>query len=278
MTSGDVEPARLHLVGIEPDPHRILAGAEHVDVADAGQPRDLVLQPDGGVVAEIEAVVAPVGRRQRDDLQDRGRLLLHRDALLLHGLRQLRQRGRDAVLHQHLREVEIGADLEGDGERVGAVGGGIGLHVDHAFHAVDLLLDRQRDGVDHGARAGAGIARGHLHGRRHHVGILRDRQPEQRHRADHDHQDRQHVGEDRPLDEEFRDHGRRLLRRRRRRRRGRRLTRGSTFWPGTARMMPATTTRSSALMPFSITRISPSSGPISTLRCSTTLSLLTTSK
>ena len=37
------QAARLHLLGIEPDAHRVLAGAEHVDVADAGQPRDLVL-------------------------------------------------------------------------------------------------------------------------------------------------------------------------------------------------------------------------------------------
>ena len=34
------QAARLQLVRIEPDPHRILAGAEHGDVADAGQARD----------------------------------------------------------------------------------------------------------------------------------------------------------------------------------------------------------------------------------------------
>ena len=52
------QAARLHLVRVEPDPHRILAGAEHDDVADAGQPGDLVLEVDGRVVGEIEAVVA----------------------------------------------------------------------------------------------------------------------------------------------------------------------------------------------------------------------------
>jgi hypothetical protein len=31
------QPARIQLVRIEPDPHRILAGAKHRDVADAGQ-------------------------------------------------------------------------------------------------------------------------------------------------------------------------------------------------------------------------------------------------
>jgi hypothetical protein len=38
-----------------------------------------------------------------------------------------------------------------------------------------LLLDRQGDGVDDGAGAGAGITRRDLHGRGHDVGILRDR-------------------------------------------------------------------------------------------------------
>src|SRR5262249_26757485 len=56
-------------VRIEPNAHRILAGAEHDDVAHAGQPRDLVLELDGRVIGEVEAVVARVGRRQRDDLQ-----------------------------------------------------------------------------------------------------------------------------------------------------------------------------------------------------------------
>ena len=55
-----VEPARLHLAGVEPDAHRILAGAEHGGVADAGQPRDFILQPDGGEVAQIQAVVTGV--------------------------------------------------------------------------------------------------------------------------------------------------------------------------------------------------------------------------
>jgi drug/metabolite transporter (DMT)-like permease len=48
--------------------------------------------------------------------------------------------------------------------------------------AVALLLDRQRDGVDDGPGAGAGIAGGHLHGRRDHVGaaVPRPADPSQR--------------------------------------------------------------------------------------------------
>src|SRR5262249_58942770 len=46
------EPARLQLVGIHPDSHRILAGAEDVDVADARDAGELVLQVDDAVVGE----------------------------------------------------------------------------------------------------------------------------------------------------------------------------------------------------------------------------------
>ena len=35
ITSLGCQSARLQLLGIEPDPHGVLAGAEHVDVADA---------------------------------------------------------------------------------------------------------------------------------------------------------------------------------------------------------------------------------------------------
>jgi hypothetical protein len=79
----------------------------------------------------------------------------------------------------------------------------VGLHVEHVLDAVDLLFYRQGNRVDHGPGAGAGIARRHLHRRRHHVGILRDRKVEQRDAADQDHQQRDDVREDRPLDEEL---------------------------------------------------------------------------
>ncbi len=121
-------------------------------------------------------------------------------------MRQLRQRARHPILHQDLRKVKVSADLERHRERVGAVGTAVGLHVEHVLDAVDLLLDRQRHGVDHGLGAGAGIARRDLHGRRHHVGILRYRETKQRHAADQDHQDRDDVGQNRALDEEFRNH------------------------------------------------------------------------
>ena len=46
------------LLGIEPDPHAVVALAEHGDVADARQPCQLVLDLEQRVIAQIELVVA----------------------------------------------------------------------------------------------------------------------------------------------------------------------------------------------------------------------------
>src|SRR5262249_42863105 len=145
---------------------------------------------------------------------------------------------------------------------------------DHVLHAVDLLLDRQRHRVDHGASAGAWVARRYRDGRRHHIWVLRHRQGKKRDDAYDDREDGNDIGQDRPLYEELGDH----------------CTTpsdaaavnvficGSIFCPGTAVSKPETTTRSSALMPEVITRSSPTSWPISTVRCSTTSSLPATSR
>ena len=152
---------RDQLVRIEPDAHRIFAGAEHAGMTDAGDPRQLVDEVDRRVIAEIKPVVPAVRRAQRHHLQEGGRLLPHRHALRLHALRQGRQGAGDAVLHPDLRQVQVGAGLERDSQRVVAVAGARRLHVEHAFDAVDRALDRQRDGVDEGLRAAARKAGGH---------------------------------------------------------------------------------------------------------------------
>ena len=65
---------------------------------------------------------------------------------------------RDPVLHVDGGDVGIGADGEGDGQPVGAVGAARRLHVEHVVDADDAALDRLRDGgLDHvgaGARVG----------------------------------------------------------------------------------------------------------------------------
>ena len=96
---------------------------------------------------------------------------------------------------------------ESDRQRVGAVVGALRRHVEHVLDAVDLLLDRRGHGVEHQLGVGARIAGRHLHRRRRDVGILGDRQHENRQRAGQRDDDRQHRGEDRPADEEMGKHG-----------------------------------------------------------------------
>ena len=69
--------------------------------------------------------------------------------------RQQGHRQRHAVLHHDQGRVQIGADVERDRERVGAVVAHLRRHVEHALHAVDLLLDRRGDRVGHDLGAGA---------------------------------------------------------------------------------------------------------------------------
>ena len=154
---GGGQVAERHLLRVEPDPHAVVALAEVGDVAHAVQPRQLVAELDRRVVAQVEVVAAVVGREQVDDHQDAGRLLLHRHAAALDQVGQDRLGQRLAVLHQHLGHVQVDAELEGDGQRVGAVVGALRRHVHHVLDAVDLLLDRGGHGVGDHLGVGAGI-------------------------------------------------------------------------------------------------------------------------
>ena len=114
----------------------------------------------------------------------------------------------DAVLHQHLGQVQVDAVLEGDRQGVGAVVGALRRHVHHVLDAVDLLLDRRGDRLGDHLRAGAGVlarrparwaarSAGYCA-----IGSVNEREPP----GQRDH-DRQHRGEDRPVDEEAGEHG-----------------------------------------------------------------------
>ena len=177
MTSCAVRFERLQAVGIEPDLHREIARAEHGDRADAVEPRQHVLDLQIGVIGQEDRVARLIGRKQIHHHQDVGRAFGDRDADLLHRQRQARRRGRDAVLHLHLRDIEIDAEIEGHRNREAAVGARIRGDVEHPLDAVDLLLDRRdhRIGDRFGARAR--ILPGDVDDRRRDFRILRDRQP-----------------------------------------------------------------------------------------------------
>ena len=119
-----------------------------------------------------------------DHHQHVGRVLLYRDAEPPHLFGQFRLGDRDAVLDEDLRDVEVGAEREGDGELQIAVGRRLAVHVEHVLDAVDFLLERRRDRVADDFGGSAGIAGADDDRRRRDLRVLRDRQREIGRRAD----------------------------------------------------------------------------------------------
>ena len=205
---GDVvggQAERLHAIGIEPHPHGVVACAEHGDRADAVDARDRVGHFERGVVGDEQRVTRLVRRVEVHDHHQVGRRLLHGDADIAHVGGQARVGDGDAVLHLHLGDVQIGAELKADRDRKATVGGRVRRDIDHILDAVDLLFDRRDHRRGHDLGTGAGILPGDADQGRRDLGILRDRQAQERHRAQDREDDRNHRGKDRPIDEEVRD-------------------------------------------------------------------------
>ena len=118
------------LVGIEPDAHSVIARAEHLDITGAGDARQNVLDLQGGEVAEINFVVATVGREQVDHQREVGRLLDGRHTEPADFLGQFGKRLRNPVLHLHLGLVDVRAELERDRQRHHPIPGGLRKHVE----------------------------------------------------------------------------------------------------------------------------------------------------
>ena len=140
-----IETMGRDLVRIEPDAHRIVAGAEELDIAHPRQARQGVLHMQGRVVRDIETVARAVGRDEMDGEQDVGRRFPDLHPLALDVLGQAGQGVLDAVLRQHLGDVQVGSDLEGHRDRDLAVAGRLAAHIEHVLDAVDLLLERRCD-------------------------------------------------------------------------------------------------------------------------------------
>ena len=176
-TSSAVRPRSAIFSRVEPDAHGVIARAEQLHAADALDLGELVLDVEDRVIAQIEHVVAVVRAICRCTTMVRsGELLTVVTPSCARDVGQARQRLVDPVLHQLLRQIGIGAELEGDGERQRAVGRGLREHVEHVLGAVDLLLQRRRHGLGDHLRIGAGKLRRDHDGRRHDFGIFRDRQ------------------------------------------------------------------------------------------------------
>jgi hypothetical protein len=184
------QAARLQLARVHPNPHAVVLRAHDVDAADALHARQLVLDVHARVVRQEQVVLLPVRRDEVHHQDDVGGLLLRRDALALDLLGQLGHRDRDAVLHEHGRHVDVGADLEGhDDLDLAVVRRALRRQVDHVVHAVDFLLEREGHGVGQHVGAGPGVVAAHRDGRRRDVRRLLDGQAEVGDAAeDHDHE------------------------------------------------------------------------------------------
>ena len=191
---------------VEPRPHAVLKLADDRDIRHSLDAQQRIIEMDQGEVAEINAVVSPIRRIQADHHQDVRRLFADGDPLILNRCRQERHRELHAVLHHHQGRVQVHPDIEGDEQRIRAVVAGKRGHIQHAWHAVDQLLDRRRHRVGNHLGARARIADGHLHLRRRDRRILRDRQREHRQPAGERDENRQHSRKDRPVDKESRNH------------------------------------------------------------------------
>src|ERR1051326_6166692 len=209
--AGDVgggQTQRLQAVRVEPCAHGIIAAAEHDDRADPVDAGERIDDLERRVIGDEQRVARFVGRIEMHDHHDVGRAFGDRDADIAHVLRQARLGDRDAVLHLHLGDIEVGAEVEGHRNREAAVGGRVRRDIEHVLDAVDLLLDRRDHGRGHHVGAGAGVLPGYVDDGRRDLGILRDRQAEEGYAADDHEHDRDDGGEDRPVDEEVRDaHG-----------------------------------------------------------------------
>ena len=189
------------LVGAQPDAHAIIGAAEKIDLGDAGDAQQLIAQVDAAIVGQKVRVVAPFGRVDGDDHQNARALLLDRDTLLDHLLRQARLSRRDPVLREHVGRVLVDADFKVDVELHAAVAGVRRLHVDHLIDAVDFLLDGRRYRLLHRHRRSARVGRRDSDGRRRQEWVLLDGETLEAEQPHQNQQDRNDDSDDGPADE-----------------------------------------------------------------------------
>ena len=107
----------LELARVEPDAHRVLACRTPARCRRPARARaDRRCWPRRSRRCR-PASMLPSSRDEADDHQEAGARLGDADALLLHGLRQQRRGELQLVLHLHLRDVGIGAAVEGQRDR-----------------------------------------------------------------------------------------------------------------------------------------------------------------
>ena len=171
--------ARGDLVRVEPDAHGVIARAENLHVARAGNARQHILHLQRGIIAQINLVIA--ARRARTDARPwSGRAIAwswsrpdwRTSSGSLGSACETRFCTCTWALSTSVPSLNVTVSVHH------AVGRGLGKHVERIFHAVDGLLQRRGHGFGDGLGIGAGIVRAHHDGRRHHLRIFADGQRE----------------------------------------------------------------------------------------------------
>ncbi len=186
ITRGHLHP--VEFVGIEPDPHGVLA-AEQGDIPYPVQTTQRLLDVGDHIVRQIVVVHRAITGDEGRDHQEAAGGLLHPDPLLLHLLRQQRHRLLQLVLHLHLGNIGIGPRLEGEGHRHPPRGVRLGGHVEQVIQPGHVLFDDLGHRVFHRFGGCARIAGRNTDSGRRNARILGDRQFDDGQAArQHDHQ------------------------------------------------------------------------------------------
>ncbi len=199
---GDRQAQLGQLVGLDPDPHRVLRQAEVHDLPDTRDAVQGVVDVDEGVVSEEEGVVGAVGRIDGHDHEGQAHGAAVREPELVHVGRKVGRGLGHAVLGVDLIDVDVALHVEGHRQRHRPVVGVRGLQVEGLVHAVHLLLEGRRHRLLDGDGVGAGVGRLDLDRRRDDGGELGDGKARHRHEAENDRDDGDHDGDDGPIDEE----------------------------------------------------------------------------
>ncbi len=191
------------LVGIDPDPHGVLR-PEQLGVSHAGDPGNRILDIGGDEVADVEVGILGIEAQHHQEVSGR---LHHRQPLLLHFLGQEGRGALQLVLDLHLGDIDVGLGVEGQGDRRRAIAAAGRRHIEQPVDPLHPLFDDLGDAVFDRLGRGARIDRLHRHLRQGDRRILRNGQGCDGQGAGQHHHDRQHPGEDRPVDEEAGQHG-----------------------------------------------------------------------
>src|SRR5208282_1322400 len=159
------------LIRLDPEAHRILAGAEDLHAADAVEAGDLVAEIDVGEVGKKLSIVGAVRGIESDEHQRGGDGFLDGDAVVGDVDGQLRGGLGGAQLREDEIGIGVGFYVVVDDEAHEAVGSGVeGVHVIHVVDATHLLLDGSGDGLFDGLGVSANVGGENLHFWRNDIG------------------------------------------------------------------------------------------------------------